>query len=555
VLPYGRATLALSVLYLAIALPLAWRTHNILNPDDVAYLRIAGYYAHGRWDLAVASWWGPLISWILAPFARTDLDVTLVGRGINLVLGWLFACGVRALARTWFDTGSGPPGPRGAEPAERAGLLAFAIGLVLALNMFPQMIGPDLLLSTALTWYFVWVSRAIATGARRAWAVAGVLGGVAYLSKGFALPFVAAHLPLSIAFAAFAARSERRRLALAGPVVAVTAWLAIAAPWVAVISAHEGRFTISAAGAYADAFADVPATKGQPLPIFSPHEPRPGRISSWESPTEIPGPWPRWSRFAGAAGLKNTAAMLRAHAADTLAILWSIDLGLSLAALTITIAVPPVRRSSDVPPGGRGLAGVFRLWACLSAVLYIGGYQLVLVAPRFFWPVSGLLACLTIAVFVRLCALERCAAGRAAGEQGPAPVTKWVAALLLAATAACAAPRIGGYFLPEGRHARFNFVREVAARLGPGGPIAVSEWHNGIVAAYFSGRPLVGEFKPGTPPNAPAEWLAALPGARFIVFDDPGFASALVASGRFAQEWSGSNPRGRHSAVILRPQP
>ncbi len=56
---------AFAVLLIAVA---AIRSVDLFSPDAVSYLRVAQYYAQGRWDLAVNAYWGPLLSWLMIPF-------------------------------------------------------------------------------------------------------------------------------------------------------------------------------------------------------------------------------------------------------------------------------------------------------------------------------------------------------------------------------------------------------------------------------------------------------------------------------------------------------
>ena len=41
---------------------LGWYFRHALNPDAVAYLRIASYFSEGKFDLAVSGYWGPLLA-------------------------------------------------------------------------------------------------------------------------------------------------------------------------------------------------------------------------------------------------------------------------------------------------------------------------------------------------------------------------------------------------------------------------------------------------------------------------------------------------------------
>src|SRR3989442_5565017 len=61
------AVFVFQIIALAIA---GWINRQALNPDGVAYMRIASYYAAGRMDLAITGYWGPLLSWLLVPWLK-----------------------------------------------------------------------------------------------------------------------------------------------------------------------------------------------------------------------------------------------------------------------------------------------------------------------------------------------------------------------------------------------------------------------------------------------------------------------------------------------------
>ena len=61
------AALAIQIVLLIVA---GWHGRYLLNTDAIAYLRIASYYASGQMDLMVSGYWGPLLSWLVAPLLK-----------------------------------------------------------------------------------------------------------------------------------------------------------------------------------------------------------------------------------------------------------------------------------------------------------------------------------------------------------------------------------------------------------------------------------------------------------------------------------------------------
>ena len=71
-----------------------WQNQHKLNPDGIAYLRIAGYYANAQTDLMVSGYWGPLLSWLMVPFLKLGWDPLAAARiamGVSAIVFW-FGC-------------------------------------------------------------------------------------------------------------------------------------------------------------------------------------------------------------------------------------------------------------------------------------------------------------------------------------------------------------------------------------------------------------------------------------------------------------------------------
>jgi hypothetical protein len=80
------------VMLLSIA---GWHNrHVILIADAVSYIRIASYYLHGQFGLAVSGYWGPLFSWLMAPWlalVHSPLDAARIAMGMSAVVFCLVA--------------------------------------------------------------------------------------------------------------------------------------------------------------------------------------------------------------------------------------------------------------------------------------------------------------------------------------------------------------------------------------------------------------------------------------------------------------------------------
>src|SRR6266571_3286306 len=85
------AVFVFQIIALAVA---GWINRQALNPDGVAYMRIASYYAAGKMDLAVSGYWGPLLSWLLVPWLKAGVTVVVAARIIMALSAvyFLWAC-------------------------------------------------------------------------------------------------------------------------------------------------------------------------------------------------------------------------------------------------------------------------------------------------------------------------------------------------------------------------------------------------------------------------------------------------------------------------------
>jgi len=127
--------------YGATMVPMASHFSDQINPDGVAYLRIAGYYLSGDVAKALSGYWSPLYSWLLMPWLALGAPGLLATKLLAVLLALAWVVGMALLSR-WF-----------LESAIARVLLILAAALsVLTWSM--EVISPDLLLAVVLTHYF-----------------------------------------------------------------------------------------------------------------------------------------------------------------------------------------------------------------------------------------------------------------------------------------------------------------------------------------------------------------------------------------------------------------
>ncbi len=519
--------------YLAVAFYLVFLSRNKLTPDAAAYVQLARHYAHGELGLVVNSWWSPLYSWLLVPLVWAGVEIILAAKILAVFLGLGFACGVRRLVR---EALGGPYLH-----------LSFAAALLLALPMLPTLVTPDLLLAALLAWYFALSFPLLRRDSFPAALAAGALGGLAFLAKAYAWPFVAAHLALTFCLRRWLVR---RNLAQGRVwplwLAAVAGLVIVSSPWIAIISVHEKALTISSAARHdcLECLA-TPCPVPEVRPPWVLQRPRPGRLLAWENPTEDAGWPPLWSPWDSAAALKCQAATLAGNLLTTWKILKSWDsFGLLAAGLCLGVLLLAFRPGFSA--GGRG---TFLLWAYGSIIIYVLGYALIVTEDRFLWPVAALLLALFLAGLAILktgChTLSRRAVspGKVCVQTAHlAPIT--LAAALLLSLGLHAIAVVQDWRGPCGRGAEADWIRQSARQFDSGDPVAVNLDGSslGLAAAFWTGREFLGVSTADSAATL-AHDLAPFGRTEFLVYDDPPLADRLDADPSFRRIGASLNPR------------
>lgn len=318
-------------LLLAVA---AWRNLHQLNPDAVAYIRIADYYAGGRWELAVTGYWGPLLSWLMMPLLKAGAAPLVAARVVMALSGVVFLCGAIAVFRVFrlprvaLLTGSGIAAAWSVVWSVRhitpdllmAGLVALAVSatvkaVLTPCRRFEITTSREQRTSNAAT-----ASRRHEGATRRAIA-AGMWWGLAYLAKAVALPLAGLTTAGLSLFALGGCGELRREMAQRLGLV----WLCtalIAAPWIGVLSLHYGKFTFSTTGPIAHALAGPGEPSRYHPAMVTLHQPDAGRVTQWEEPSRMT--YRFWSPFASEENLRHQLAVAARNTATLTEWLWGV---------------------------------------------------------------------------------------------------------------------------------------------------------------------------------------------------------------------------------------
>ena len=365
----------------------SWGARDNLNTDAVAYAQIARHYAAGNWGLAVSGYWGPLVSWLAVPGILIGLEPILALRlvvGLSGVLFWISCSGLLR------SVGLSRP--------------AVACGEFLAALIIPawvaQTLSPDLLLSASLLWAMrILFLTPLELWTTQAWH-AGVACGIAYWSKGIGGPLGAELMGVALFWriiehagpdfrSVWRERSGRVVRSLAP---GAACFLALALPWVLVLSLHYGHLTFSTSGRIAHAVVGPGSTDRYHPFARTFHTPEAGRITSWEDPSRMN--YQYWSPFENGENAKHQLGLIQENLRTVVVLLGGFELtGLSLIGIagSLLLFAQACRAGRAVVPGW-GLAWL--ACGCLSApylLVYVKEVDQRYLFAAFPWVLAGCL--------------------------------------------------------------------------------------------------------------------------------------------------------------------
>ncbi|HSE61058.1 MAG TPA: hypothetical protein VLA88_02045 [Candidatus Saccharimonadales bacterium] len=357
--------------YLLGGLLLIWLYRHQINPDGVAYISIAQKYAHGQFGDALNGYWGPLLSWLLVPFAWLGLPmqlgaklIALCAGGATIVLAW--RCMERWQIGIWLRYAT------------------IAVLIVLAWYWaLPSPITPDLIMVPILLGYTYVLAGRYASPMKQGFAL-GAIAALGYYGKSYFLPFFMAHIVVWSVFIWWRNKKHWQQ-ALQPYAVAVVVAVLLIAPWAIAISAKYHQLTLSTSGQYnfnliGPASAGHPVTSAGLLP-----PPNSTAITAWEDPTYTP--ISGWSPLSSRAALVfyGQTIIENVRAIGALFVGFSVFALAVLAAGIILLTLRWHERES---------AQLFTLLSTI--VVYAGGYALVVREERYLWPAFGLTLLLAV---------------------------------------------------------------------------------------------------------------------------------------------------------------
>lgn len=272
------------ITYIFLASVFGFAHRYIIDPDGVSYLRLAGYIAEGNFQRSVTGYWSPLISWCMAPFLFLGIDGLITLRIVMALWGIPLVISIWLLASRF-------------NISNDAKFIVMLIATLIAANWSSSLVTPDLLLMTLILFYLYVVTNPNIFTHKKISFLCGIIGGVAYLSKHYALPFFLVHFPLMLILMKYTRnKGVSFKAGLVHLVIGLIGFLMISSPWISLMSSKYQRLTISSSGNTTRAIAGPFKHPTVHRSFTGLHKPdNDYAIHTWEDPTGMDNE--TWSPF------------------------------------------------------------------------------------------------------------------------------------------------------------------------------------------------------------------------------------------------------------------
>lgn len=477
-------------LFLVLAFGNALAHPERINPDGICYARLAKYLAAGDLTNAISTYWSPLFAWSMAPLLLLGVDGQEAAAIAQVLWGTVLLFGFHWFLITWTDLK-----PWGRSVA----MLYVVLPLVTYANF---VVGPDVALAATLLCYFAalgdsrWRSTTIGLFG------IGMLGGITYWTKAYALPFVLLHLPMSFLLFGAPPRMSRRLRDAACALLGLAIPVAL---WISALTWQRGSLTIGSSGPINHAVVGPPdEIRFHPMVFGIPKAPH---ISIWENPEKLP--YKFWSPFESRAYFDHQLAVTRANLSRLAQALMDFD-ALGICALLFALLLPLGWWLRDDARTCRLL-----WWTAATAALFFGGFLIVAFEPRY---VNALMLPLIVAVGLQIVL---------------APARQWARWVRLLVVA-IAGGSLAWTWIPQTQRGLTSnspsYMRALAATLPEiqfKGPFATTSWHHGIALAAYTNQASVG-FPPDESPEISAQRLREAGVNWIVVWQMPNYPAQPV---------------------------
>lgn len=345
--------------------------HFNLGADGISYVSIAMKYINGDWANAVNGVWSPLYSWLMAPillFGYNPFDAPYVTRVVSLIVGFFTIIGINKLATTFRLQG-----------LIKRCLLITSIPMILFFAIFYDT--PDLLVVCLLIYYFSFIfkSNYLTNPINGAWC--GLIGGLAFLSKAYILPFFIVHYIFFNLIYYFKGFKIEKKQVKKNLIIGLAVFFIISGIWIGTLSEKYDKPTISTAIEYNHAIIGPDYLKNQSDSLGLIKPPNPTATSVWEDPSIIK--LKDWSAFES---WENFEFQMKIIADNLYLTLFLIEYYSILSIVIIIISLYYIFKSDTEEYFKKNL-----IYLLITISFYSAGYILLFIQERFFWPVIILL--------------------------------------------------------------------------------------------------------------------------------------------------------------------
>jgi dolichyl-phosphate-mannose-protein mannosyltransferase len=219
----------LAVAVLSYGGQLAWfgsKCFHQIDIDGIDYIGIARHLRSHQFYSAINDFRSPLLSWMIAAGSFFDGNLVRVGKVLNISSYLLCGALIYFFAkRLWHS-----------ELAASVAVLWFSLSRGLS-AMAVEMVTPDFLFAALVLVYFMVLLQCLRANEKRCWGWLGGIHALAFLAKGFALPWLALNTIFSVVLSR-PRKQQASRLALAAILP-----LLVASAWAGVLHFKYGAFT------------------------------------------------------------------------------------------------------------------------------------------------------------------------------------------------------------------------------------------------------------------------------------------------------------------------
>lgn len=240
ILKNNQIFILISSLYLIIGISLILYNSHSFNSDGVSYVNIAHDYFNGHYATAINRYWGPLFSWILVSFmhifGNNPSQSLFAAKILSLIVGLFTLIGFRLLFNIFN--------------------IDDKIGNILLLSLIPEIIffsfrwvTPDLLIACILIFYLAFILSPEYSNKTSFAVLCGLLGGLAYLAKGYGFAFFIASFTVFNCLYLLKMKSKRTNI-LKNAFLGFGIFLVVSGLWVGVMDSKYGYLTIGSSAQF-----------------------------------------------------------------------------------------------------------------------------------------------------------------------------------------------------------------------------------------------------------------------------------------------------------------